>query len=268
MWSDSNRKKNMSNLKILLLAAGEGRRFSDAGWDTPKCNLPIQKNDVRLTLLEANISTALELVEPSDVFVVAKPEIRVPVDIPSRNVIRVYQTQPGAAASAYLASAVISATSAVLVLDTDNFFVRSDSLKPAVAMLEGFRKGSVGSVGSAGTVAVQIPDSDLEFWNACETPGRTLLQSYSTPLYSNPLSNPQDRNAINIGGYFFTDWLLFQRSYGFMLSSSEVGVEIPMHRVVRRAHEGHAAELCRADVSYEDWKPCGTPMQYLRNRGF
>lgn len=92
-------------MKLLLLASGEGKRFTEQGYNIPKVMLPVPTNDGIKPMFQAIIDNVFEIFNNNitEIIVVKRKEHDFEVEFDNVTYINVEKTTGGAACSALLA---------------------------------------------------------------------------------------------------------------------------------------------------------------------
>ena len=252
-------------LKVILLAAGKGERFSSKGYTTEKPLLEYMGKPMleHAILFAENVimSGRMEGVYPeANVIVVGTPTACETANQYSSEIktVVVEECQNGAAFSAYLASAYLKPDDRVLIVDTDNVYHDDDGEFAAYLWGE--------SVPNSIMYAT-VPDTEYHKFLAEEeqTNGelRPILDGYSKydskreyPHLVNPKEISLSKNFV-IGVYFFNKWQTFQYEFfnsaeSFLIFKKEFSILELMS----------AVEPVCVEFPYEEWLPAGTPVQY------
>lgn len=277
--------QDLPRLQVVLMAAGASARFSNAGYQAPKCLLPVHRNGKTRSILEWNFEFAsrLSCLQP---VLVASPTIiwyaeylqrSGPVkERPQAKLVSVFNLQPGAAFSAYLASAYLDPELPTVLIDTDNLYT-----DPNPILLWNSNASSDTRSVQATSFSTLIPPMNQGAFRELEPDGRPVLFGYSSEYSIRPgghtgkITDLESASsyAVNVGIYGFNSWRVFQRSFFEMGSrffqDTDQPAELSVLAVAKDVRgcapiSGYSPNR----IPYESWTPMGTPVQYESNKGF
>lgn len=233
----------MSKLRVLILAAGHGQRFKNAGYKTPKPLLLLptvvtaangKKKVVSKPLLQFAVEYATELVDdPRDVIVVTTREISnflgrftwKPISEKLRpSLVVVDHVLNGAALSAEraLIETDVALSDSILMLDSDNLFLRPRAIRDYLrAHIDPGTPANSECI--CHSMYVTVPEEELQVFQAKDKIG-ALIDAYSKIeldaqgkfiAFKDPYIASSSLN-LNIGMYYFQKSLALFNGVDFL----------------------------------------------------
>lgn len=224
-------------MKIVILSAGAGSRFTRRGIDTPKVLLPVFNRPVLEYNLTAFVDTGNQVIVVGSVQVNSWVKAQ---NFPGVITVDCPVLQSGPVTSALLASGYIQKDESILVVDGDQIY--NPRVIPKMAT---FSEGQV----------VVCPLGPNPNWCSVYTESTSSGQ-----IVSGLQENGNDSSLILSGGYGFPSWYDFQE-LSYELLSNLNGKEPKLSHLVNLGIQ-HGITFRPYRIEADEWVSVGTPEEF------
>jgi hypothetical protein len=174
------------------------------------------------------------------------------------------------ASALYLASAHVDPEEPVIILDAKNCHTN-----PGDLVLPAFQSDQV----VFGAFVTSVPAYDQAFWlDPGAVQNHKVIDLYDRPFEpeiapTTPFAPWTDAWSVLTGAFFFSKWKVFVEAYVTELSEAisyrnDFAANLSILDVLKTADTLNLENPSYIPISYQYWKPCGTPIEYFRNKGF